>query len=35
MTEALIIIGVTLAAECIMKIIEALDAPWENRRKRA
>ena len=36
MTEALVIIGVTIAALNIMKIIDALDAPKTNdRRKRA
>ena len=34
MTETLVIVAVWAAAECIMKIIDALDAP-ENRRKRA
>ena len=35
MTEALVIIGVTAASLCIMEIIEALDAPEKNRRRRA
>ena len=35
MTETLIIIAVSAASICIMKIIDALDMPQENRRKRA
>ena len=35
MTTTLAIIGVTFATLNIMKIIEALDAPEKNRRKRA
>lgn len=36
MTETLVIIAVTAASLCIMKIIDALDAPKTNdRRKRA
>ena len=35
MTTTIVIIGVTLATLNIMKIIEALDVPEKNRRKRA
>lgn len=35
MTTTIAILGVTLATLNIMKLIEALDAPNENRRKRA
>lgn len=35
MTTTLAIIGVTLATLNIMKLIEALDAPERNRRRRA
>lgn len=36
MTEALVIVAVTAASLCIMRIIEELDTPRkENRRKRA
>lgn len=35
MTETLVIVGVTIAALNIMKIIDALDAPEKNRRRRA
>lgn len=35
MTETLAIIGVVLSALNIMKLIEALDTPEDNRRKRA
>lgn len=35
MSETLVIVAVFIAAECIMKIIEALDAPEKYRRKRA
>ena len=35
MTTTLVIIGVTAASVCIMRIIDALDAPEENRRRRA
>lgn len=35
MTETLVIIAVTAASVCIMRIIEELDTPEKNRRKRA
>lgn len=35
MTEALVIVAVTAASLCIMRIIEALDTPEKDRRKRA
>lgn len=35
MTESLIIIAVTAASLCIMRIIEVLDTPEKNRRRRA
>ncbi len=35
MTTTIAILGVTLATLNIMKLIEALDAPNENRRRRA
>lgn len=35
MTLALIYIGAAASAACIMKIVEALDAPRGNRRRKA